>query len=97
AFATAGAGEFHVVRIGKLDALFVGGQADRFRFERNQPEGGIVVDDDFDRQFVVHSGQKLAHQHVEAAVASAMTWRDRSSAWMPLAWPNAVPTAALLN
>ena len=28
---------------------------------------------------------------------SAMTWRERSSAWMPLAWPSAVPTAALLN
>src|SRR5258708_2291867 len=28
---------------------------------------------------------------------SAMTWRERSSAWMPLAWPSAVPTAALLK
>ena len=28
---------------------------------------------------------------------SAMTWRERSRAWMPLAWPSAVPTAALLN
>src|SRR3984957_17863829 len=26
-----------------------------------------------------------------------MTWRERSSAWMPLAWPSAVPTAPLLN
>src|ERR1700684_2235394 len=26
-----------------------------------------------------------------------MTWRERSSAWMPLAWPSAVPTAALLK
>ena len=28
---------------------------------------------------------------------STITWRERSSAWMPLAWPSAVPTAALLN
>jgi hypothetical protein len=28
---------------------------------------------------------------------SAITWRERSSACTPLAWPSAVPTAALLN
>src|SRR6516225_12189153 len=28
---------------------------------------------------------------------SAITWRERSSAWMPLAWPRAVPTAPLLK
>ena len=46
-----------------------GARPDRFRLQRDQPERRIVVDDHLDRQLVMHGGQELAHQHVEAAVA----------------------------
>ena len=47
-----------------------GGRPTLSASKRDQPEGGIVVDDHLDRQLVMHGGHEFAHQHVEAAVAA---------------------------
>ncbi len=36
----------------------------------DQAESGVVIDHHLYRQLVVHGGQELAHQHVEAAIAA---------------------------
>ena len=67
--ATTGARQRGKIGIGKFDGFAEWRQADAFGFQRDQPKRGIIVDDDLDRQFVMHRGHELAHQHVEAAIA----------------------------
>ncbi len=57
------------IGIGKFDGFAEWHEADAFGLQRDQPERGIIVDDDLDRQVVMNGGQEFSHQHVEAAVA----------------------------
>src|SRR5258708_4070236 len=68
--AATGARERHEIRIGKFNDFPERRQTLDFRFQGNQSKSRIVVNHRLYRQLVMHSGEKLAHEHVETAVAA---------------------------
>ena len=68
--AATGARERHEIRIGKFNGFPERRQTLDFRFQGNQSKSRIVVNHRLYRQLVMHSGEKLAHEHVETAVAA---------------------------
>ena len=86
AYPAACARQRHIIRIGEFNAVFLGRHHDRFGLKRDQYESRIVIHEGFHRQLMLDSTEKCAHQHLNRpSPRSAMTWRERSSAWMPLA------------
>src|SRR6516225_2636691 len=65
ATSAASTGECTEIRIREFDSFPESRQTDGLGFQRNETKGRVVVDDDLHREFVMHSGEELAHKHVE--------------------------------
>src|SRR5215468_2019040 len=68
--APAGTGQGGEIRIRKFDRLPKRRQTYALGLQHNESQTRVVVHDDFDWQLVLHSRQKLAHQHVEPTIAT---------------------------